>query len=168
CSARLRRRSSSAASGRVANSASWVAVSEGASRSVAQAAASELTRAAAQNRTAHSTAALHLGPWSARRTCRWHSCAAWAWTVSRVRVYWQGRMALSWFELARTSHYQEGPCDRPAHHPPPPGKPESTEPDDALAVRRRQFQQARRGPRQDRLPCVFQRPGHGIINGPGF
>jgi hypothetical protein len=42
------------------------------------------------------------------------------------------------------------------------------EPDDALAVRWRQFQQTRRGPLQDRLPCVFQRPGHGIINGPGF
>src|SRR5260370_20909596 len=30
-------------------------------------------------------------------------------------VYWGGRMAPSWFDLALTSHYQEGACDCPPH-----------------------------------------------------
>src|SRR5437879_1255539 len=42
-------------------------------------------------------------------------------------VYWGGRMVPSWCELALTSHYQEGPCDCPAHHSPPKTEPESTE-----------------------------------------
>ena len=41
-------------------------------------------------------------------------------------------------------------------------------PDDAMVVRRRQFPQARRGSLQDRLLCICQRPGHGIVHGPGF
>src|SRR5581483_3887493 len=66
--------------------------SEGARRNAAQVAARETRRLAAQKRTKDKTAAVHLGPWSGRRSCCWSSCWVCCWTWAAVTVCWQGRM----------------------------------------------------------------------------
>jgi hypothetical protein len=76
CRARLLRRCRSWVCGSVASKAVRTAVSEGAPDRAPQAAASEVRRAAASNRGVSKVRALHLGPWSLRRKCCWHSWAA--------------------------------------------------------------------------------------------
>jgi hypothetical protein len=46
--------------------------------------------------------------------------------------------------------------------------PPDNEPDDPLPVGGVERHQALTGTFEDRLPCVRQRPGHGIIDRPGF
>ena len=84
--------------------------------------------------------------------------------VPRQAVRLEERTQISLTTLAPIMHDDPPRANLDQVQPASPGD----KPDDALVVRRRQFPQARRGSLQDRLLCICQRPGHGIVHGPGF